>query len=87
MKLPRITSFVECKFFGSENSVHETISIILLQVSLFAFSALTLLVGRQEGHPACRKLSGGMLTWLSAMRCRLAYGPADATVTHYLLLQ
>ena len=30
-----------------------------------AFSALTLLVGRQEGHPACKKLSGGMLVWLS----------------------
>ena len=30
-----------------------------------AFSALTLLVGRQEGHPACRKLSGGVLVWLS----------------------
>jgi len=29
-----------------------------------AFSALTLLVGRQEGHPACKKLSGGVLTWL-----------------------
>jgi len=24
-----------------------------------AFSALTLLVGRQEGHPACKKQSGG----------------------------
>ena len=24
--------------------------------SAFAFSALTLLVGRQEGHPACKKL-------------------------------
>jgi len=31
----------------------------------FAFSALTLLVGRQEGHPACKKLSGGVLAWLS----------------------
>ena len=30
-----------------------------------SFSALTLLVGRQEGHPACKKLSGGMLAWLS----------------------
>jgi len=30
-----------------------------------AFSALTLLVGLQEGHPACKKLSGGMLVWLS----------------------
>jgi len=27
---------------------------------------LTLLVGRQEGHPACKKLSGGVLAWLSA---------------------
>jgi len=30
-----------------------------------AFSALTLLVGRQEGHPARKKLSGGVLAWLS----------------------
>jgi len=30
-----------------------------------AFSALMLLVGRQEGHPACKKLSGGVLAWLS----------------------
>ena len=29
------------------------------------FSALTLVVGRQEGHPACKKLSGGVLAWLS----------------------
>jgi len=28
---------------------------------LFAFSALMLLVGRQEGRLACRKLSGGVL--------------------------
>jgi len=32
---------------------------------LIAFSALTLLVGRQEGHPACKKLSSGVLVWLS----------------------
>ena len=32
---------------------------------LCAFSALTLLVGWQEGHPACKKLSGGVLAWLS----------------------
>jgi len=30
-----------------------------------AFSALTLLVGRQEGHLACKKLSCGLLAWLS----------------------
>ena len=28
-------------------------------------SALTLLFGWQEGHPACKKLSGGVLAWLS----------------------
>jgi len=28
-------------------------------------SALTVLVGWQEGHPACKKLSGGVLAWLS----------------------
>jgi len=33
---------------------------------LIAFRALTLLVGQQEGHLACKKLSGGVLAWLSA---------------------
>jgi len=33
--------------------------------SVFSFSALMLLVGQQEGHPACKKLSGGVLAWLS----------------------
>jgi len=32
---------------------------------VIAFSALTLLVGWQEGHPACKKLSRGVLAWLS----------------------
>jgi len=63
-------------------------------------SGLTLLVGRQEGirpdavgwaarrHPACKKLSGGYWRgYLSGARCRLAYGPADATATDCLLLQ
>jgi len=33
--------------------------------SVVAVSASTLLVGRQEGHPACEKLSGRVLAWLS----------------------
>ena len=37
----------------------------LLSYLLIAFSTLMLLVGRQEGHPACKKLSGGVLAWLS----------------------
>jgi len=38
---------------------------ILLLLLLSSFSALTLLVGQQERHPACKKLSGGVLAWLS----------------------
>ena len=34
-------------------------------VAFLAFSALTLLVRRQLGHPACKKLSGEVLAWLS----------------------
>jgi len=51
-----------------------------------AFSALTLLVGRQEGHPACTKTElwgAGVVICLE----RGAYGPADATATHCLWLQ
>jgi len=32
---------------------------------MFAFSALMLLVGLQEGHLACKNLGGGVLAWLS----------------------
>jgi len=34
-------------------------------IPICAFSALTLLVGRQEEHASCKKLSGGVLAWLS----------------------
>jgi len=37
----------------------------ITHANLVAFRALMLLVGRQEGHPACKKLSGGLLAWLS----------------------
>jgi len=39
--------------------------VTVLHIQQRAFSAMTLLVGRQEGHPACKKLSGGVLAWLS----------------------
>ena len=46
-------------------------------VYVCAFSALMLLVEWQEGHPPCKKLSGGMLAWLSVWgenaRCRFAH--------------
>jgi len=41
-------------------------SFLFIAVPIYiAFSALTLLVGWQEGHPACKKLSGAVLEWLS----------------------
>jgi len=40
-------------------------STVILSACAFAFSALMLLVGQQEGHPACKKLSGGVLVCLS----------------------
>jgi len=53
---------------------------------MFALSALTLLVGRQERHPACKKLSGGVLAWLSVLS-EVQTCPDDATASHRLLLQ
>ena len=32
-----------------------------MECDIFPFSASTLLVGRQEGHPACKKLGIGLL--------------------------
>ena len=54
-----------------------------------AFSALTLLVGRQEGHPARKNVSDEVLAWLFVWSevQRLAYGLADATTTPSSLLQ
>ena len=37
-------------------TVTYNINSAVLKLSYTAFSALTLLVGRQEGHPACKKL-------------------------------
>jgi len=59
------------------------VDLIAESTSLFlgVVIALTLLVGHQEDHPACKNWA--MRCWcgyLSAARCRLfAYGPADAT--------
>ena len=52
------------------------------------FSALMLLVGQQEGYPVCKKTEWwGAGVVMSGAKCRLAYGPADATATHCLLLK
>jgi len=35
-----------------------------MECDIFHFSALTILVGRQEGHPACKKLDVGLLVMM-----------------------
>jgi len=60
-----------CREQGSETnnaagmSASYSCCYVVLLLLLLPFSALTLLVGQQEGHPACKKLSGGVLAWLS----------------------
>ena len=46
--------YVKCVFYGEAYSLSQ---IIMLNrpLKFVAFSALTLLVGWQEGHPACKK--------------------------------
>jgi len=56
------TSFLELE---AEVICSVTVFLTYCRCGHIAFSALTLLVGRQEGHPACKKLSGGVLAWLS----------------------
>ena len=74
---------------GPDNHTNTSSSIFTgWMLFLRAFSALTLLVGRQEGHPACKKLSGEVLVWLYVWsEVQTCICPADATATHYLLLQ
>ena len=53
---------------SDRNSVHCNMALFTEHVFhgyIRAFGALTLLVGRQEGHPACKKLSGEVLAWFS----------------------
>jgi len=54
----------DCSLTAHNNNKHIILYSAIL--STCAFSALTLLVGRQDGHPACKKLSGEVLAWLSA---------------------
>jgi len=49
---------------GQYQKKHSPNKVSYLLTQNYVFSALTLLVGRQEGHPACKKLSGGVLAWL-----------------------
>jgi len=45
-----------------------------MECDIFPFSALTLLIGQQDGHPACKKLYVGLLVvmiWLELNLCGL----------------
>jgi len=62
--------------------VHFNIYCVLLSVLWRCW------LGSRKGIPPVKKLSCGVLRgYLSGVRCTLAYGPADATATHCLLLQ
>jgi len=77
-KQKKLSYFAEKAHWSHRGSYNPTQTCTVLQITLsdfliitlsvinhIAFSALTLLVGRQEGHPACKKQSGGVPAWLS----------------------
>ena len=56
------------KVRGAHVEFHLDETIVLITIVIIftvSLSAFTLLVGQQEGHPACKKLSGMVLVWLS----------------------
>jgi len=55
-------SSMKLKFFYVNNKITNKMKLLnCIRHSDIAFSALTLLAGRQKGHPACKKQSGGVL--------------------------
>jgi len=54
-----------CGLYYSFNNIDVNNNNYDTFLNVNAFSALTLLVGRQEGHPVCKKQRGGVLAWLS----------------------
>jgi len=44
-----------------ENSAAKGLISLIRYSSVLPFSALTLLVGRQEGHPVCKKFGVGLM--------------------------
>jgi len=74
------------QFCNNKNTINVLSKYNIIVGSKSAFSALMLLVGQQERHLACKKLSGGVLAWLSVWG-EVQIWPTDATATHCLLLQ
>jgi len=72
-----------CQVMLAMSKQTEEVSVLQLSACCllyFAFSASTLLVGCQEQHPACKKLSHKVLA-RGADDLHTMYGPADATAT------
>jgi len=62
--LTSITQHMCTSLIITSNGILNFFSSVMLLFSM-AFSDLMLLVGWQEGHPACKRLSGEVLAWLS----------------------
>jgi len=58
-------SSASCHYSAPTRGMEYCNVCVFLCVCLSMSSALMLLVGWQEGHLACKKLSGGVLVWLS----------------------
>jgi len=58
-------SFLVPAHLGSPGQTAVKRVCVCVFLSTLVFSSLTLLVGWQEGHPACKNLIGGVLAWSS----------------------
>ena len=66
-----IISFAGRVYLSIFRVIVTVVFVLLLLVISFAFSTLTLFVGCQERHPACKNLSDEVLAWLSSgAKCR-----------------
>jgi len=74
--IPRLTDLHNSPFYCTMHSTNRRMlqQYCLDYACVFAFSALTLLVGRQKGHPTCKKYGGdaGGGHWLVRMEWRPA---------------
>jgi len=58
-----------------------------MECDIFPFSALTLLVGRQEGQPARKKLDVGLLLVMISLELCATYSSSCHHHFHHPLLQ
>jgi len=63
---------------------HFSVNFSAADLVLMAFSALTLSVGWEEGHPACKKLSGGVLDFTEARQDGAVVDPGGISRVNFL---